>query len=126
MVNIFKFFSCLFILVLFSCFNSKTNEIDILQVTFKSAVDSFNDGKYIKAKEEFSDLIYSSPLSGNLDDCQFYIAECEFNLKNYKNAIVEYSKYLRSNYRKSSFTTKSEKLIIVSCFFNNFLYASSV
>tara|TARA_Y100001960_G_scaffold314270_1_gene378266 strand:+ start:19 stop:795 length:777 start_codon:yes stop_codon:yes gene_type:complete len=109
MVKVLK--NYLFIVVLlFSCFNNNVSRDDLMEVTFKSAVDSFNDGKYVKAKEQFLDLMYSNPL-GNIDDCQFYIAECEYNLKNYKQAIVEYSKYLRSNYRKSSFTVKSEIML---------------
>ena len=116
MVIFNKVYYISFLFILFSCAANKNNEITISQVDFNEALDKYNNGKYSLSRDEFLSIIYNNPLSEHANDSQFYVAECEYNLKNYKQAILEYLKYLRSPYQRVPFVKKSE-LILCRCYY---------
>jgi len=111
MVVSYKNILLCFVVFLFSCVSQKIDGNVVSQSNFNSALENFKNEKYTKAKDEFINIIYDNPLSEHVYDCQFYIAECEYNLNNYNQAIVDYSKYLRSNYKRTSFAVKSELML---------------
>ena len=77
----------------------------------------FNDEKFLRAKEEFKSWMYNAGLSSNLSKAQFYIAECEYYLQNYNQALIEYDNYLNMADQSSSLAKKAE-LMICRCYFN--------
>ena len=116
MVKISKLFYILFLIFLFSCASNKIDNSSISQADFNEALDKYNTGKYSASREEFLSIIYNNPLSDHANDSQFYVAECEYNLKNYKQAISEYLKYLRTPFQRVPFVNKSE-LILCRCYY---------
>jgi len=116
MVNIYKLLFLYSLVMLFSCTPKPSIDIDYSQIDFNGALEKFNAKKYTAAKDEFMLIIYNDPLSEHANDSQFYVAECEYNLKNYESAILEYSKYLRSPYQRIPFVNKSE-LLLCRCYY---------
>ena len=116
MVKISKLFHILFLIFLFSCASNKIDNSSISQADFNEALDKYNTGKYSASREEFLSIIYNNPLSDHANDSQFYVAECDYNLGDYRQAILEYNKYLSSSYQRVPFVMKSE-LILCRCYY---------
>ena len=104
-----------FILILvYSC--SGAGNFDSSATSFKQAKKSFSNGKYTRAKAEFEYLILNDPLSKYATDSYFYIAESKYHLKQYRQAILDYEKYLSLPMREFTFSTKAEFMICKSWF----------
>ena len=116
MVNKYKFLFLVPLIVLFSCATKQIDDFVLLQVDFNDALAHYNSKKYSVARDEFMSVIYNDPLSEHANYSQFYVAECEYNLKNYKQAISEYLKYLRTPFQRVPFVNKSE-LILCRCYY---------
>jgi len=52
----------------------------------------YQDGKYQDAIENFSDLVINSPDYPLADNCQYWLGESYYSLKNYKRALLEFQK----------------------------------
>jgi len=102
------------LIIVYSC--SGTRNFDSSAISFKQAKKSFSNGKYTKAKSEFEYLILNDPLSKYATDSYFYIAESKYHLKQYRQAILDYEKYLSLPMRESTFSTKAEFMICKSWF----------
>ena len=72
-------------------------EIDLYQ----EALDLFKAKKFKQAKKALKKYIDTNPNGDMLDNAHFWIGECEYNLKRYEEAILEYqvviSKFPKSN-----------------------------
>jgi tol-pal system protein YbgF len=60
----------------------------------------FDDGKFDAAQAQFEAFIKANPNSPLAEDAQFKIAECLYQQKDYKRAVIEYDK-LQKAYPKS-------------------------
>ena len=91
------------VLLLFQCGGGKrfSPRLDP-EDRFTLAKRYLEQGKYLKAQEEFKRLIFENPGSGYVDDAQFYLAEAYFLNKEYDFALLEYG-YLIENYRSSEY-----------------------
>ena len=58
-------------------------------------MELFEKGKYYKAVDYFTYVVYNSPGSEIADGAQFHIAECHYSLKEYIIAIDEYNRLFR-------------------------------
>jgi len=56
------------------------------------ALGLYQDGKYQDAIENFSDLAINSPDYPLADNCQYWLGESYYSLKNYKRALLEFQK----------------------------------
>ncbi len=72
-------------------------EIDLYQ----EALDLFKAKKFKEARNVLKKYIDTNPNGDMLDNAHFWIGECEYNLKRYEEAILEYqvviSKFPKSN-----------------------------
>ena len=59
---------------------------------YDAALKSFNKNNYRTALSEFSSLLRSSPNHVLADNCQYWIAECYYALKEYDEAIAQFLK----------------------------------
>lgn len=63
---------------------------------YSSAYQTFKDGHYDKARNEFQNFLNLYPDSEYSDNAQFWIGECFFFEKNYEKAILEYEKVTKN------------------------------
>jgi outer membrane protein assembly factor BamD len=66
------------------------------QDQFEHAKQVFDRKDYFKAKNLFTILVLNNPAGQTFESSQFYLAESEFGLKEYINAIAEYEKLIKS------------------------------
>ncbi len=85
------------ILILFSmrCASFKSNELVDIDVQFEKAKILLDKKKYLRAQEEFNDLVIRGTHSDLGDDSQFYLAESYFLNKEYLLAVAEYDRLIR-------------------------------
>ena len=117
MVVIKKILKLSFLLYLSSCSIQNIGSYEGSEKQFIKCESLFNDGKYLRAKESFKSWMYNAGLSSNLSKAQFYIAECEYNLNEYNQALIEYDKYLGMADQSLTLSKKSE-LMICRCYYN--------
>ena len=77
----------------------------------KIAKEFIFEQKYSKAKQELEYIIFNDPLSKYANKAQFYLAESEFYLKNYKDAMLEYNNYLKQPFQELQLTIKAEYML---------------
>jgi len=65
------------------------------------AYETFKEGKYEKAREEFQNFLKQYPGSEYSDNAQFWIGESYYFENKYEKAILEYEKVVK-NYPKGS------------------------
>jgi len=116
MVAFKKILKFSFFLLLLSCSMEKLTSYEGSEDHFKRCEYFFNDEKYLRAKEDFKMWKYNAGLSSNLSKAQFYIAECEYNLEDYNQALIEYDRYLNMADQSSTLAKKAE-LMICRCHF---------
>jgi tol-pal system protein YbgF len=63
-------------------------------------VELYSDGKYDAARSQFEASLKVNPNSASAEDAQFKIAECNYQARDYKRAIIEYDKF-RNKYPRS-------------------------
>ena len=85
------------LLIVFSirCASFKSNELGDIDVQFKKAKILLDKKKYLRAQEEFNDLVIRGTHSDLGDDSQFYLAESYFLNKEYLLAVAEYDRLIR-------------------------------
>jgi len=83
------------ILFLMRCASFKSNELVDIDVQFEKAKILLDKKKYLRAQEEFNDLVIRGTHSDLGDDSQFYLAESYFLNKEYLLAVAEYDRLIR-------------------------------
>jgi len=63
---------------------------------YSAAYQTFKEGNYDKARNEFQTFLAAFPDSEYSDNAQFWIGECYFFEKNYEKAILEYEKVTKN------------------------------
>ena len=63
---------------------------------YQGAYKTFKEGKYGKAREEFSAFLKQHPKTDLSDNAQFWIGECYYLEGNYEKAILEYEKVIKN------------------------------
>ncbi len=64
--------------------------------TYSDAYQTFKEGNYDKARQEFQNFLAAYPDSEYSDNAQFWIGECYFFEKKYEAAILEYEKVTKN------------------------------
>ncbi len=59
---------------------------------YRNARAQFESFKYTAAIESFKNLLQSNPNHSLADNCQYWIGECYFGMKQYQQAILEFQK----------------------------------
>jgi TolA-binding protein len=70
------------------------------EMAYSRALDLFKGRKYRESLNEFSSLLANDKDNTYSDNCQYWIGECHFALRNYHEAIVAFEKvftFLNSN-----------------------------
>ncbi|MFH0921384.1 MAG: tol-pal system protein YbgF [Fibrobacterota bacterium] len=67
------------------------DKLDV-QKLFQIARRDFNAREYDRAKKEFAEILLKYPKDETADDCVFWIGECLYVTKLYKEAITEYQR----------------------------------
>ena len=65
---------------------------DNFKKSYIDALSSYNDGNYDMAIEGFGRLVTGDPSHKLADNCQYWLGESYYALKNYKRAILEFEK----------------------------------
>ena len=63
---------------------------DIFKKSYIDALSAYNDGNYELAIEGFGRLVTEAPSHKLADNCQYWLGESYYALKNYKRAILEF------------------------------------
>ncbi|MBM4271368.1 MAG: tol-pal system protein YbgF [Deltaproteobacteria bacterium] len=63
---------------------------------YAAAYESFKEGKYEKARDEFQNFLKQYPDAEYSDNAQFWIGECYYFEKQYEKAILEYEKVVKN------------------------------
>tara|TARA_B100001245_G_C22889001_1_gene427952 strand:+ start:296 stop:1033 length:738 start_codon:yes stop_codon:yes gene_type:complete len=77
------------------CASFKSNEVGDIDVQFEKAKSFLDKKKYLRAQEEFNNLVIRGTHTELGDDSQFYLAESYFLNKEYLLAIGEYDRLIR-------------------------------
>ena len=72
-------------------FNSNT-PIDDYEITYKDALQLFNEHRYRDAVSQFYALLQINPRHKLADNCQYWIGECYYAQGKYYQAIAEFNK----------------------------------
>jgi len=59
------------------------------------AYETFKEGRYEKAREEFQNFLKAYPATEYSDNAQFWIGECYYLERKYEKAILEYEKVVK-------------------------------
>ncbi len=62
------------------------------EAEYQRALDVHLQGNYTRACGMFQALIKSNPSHRLSDNCQYWIGECYFGLKDYRKAVIEFCK----------------------------------
>ena len=76
------------------------NELTSYEIRYQNALQMFHNSKYRDALSGFSDLISENRGHSLSDNCQYWIGECYFALKEFSQAIIAFEKvftFLNSN-----------------------------
>ncbi|MBH30901.1 MAG: hypothetical protein CMG71_02785 [Candidatus Marinimicrobia bacterium] len=65
---------------------------DNFKKSYIDALSAYNDGNYEMAIEGFGRLVTGDPSHKLADNCQYWLGESYYALKNYKRAILEFEK----------------------------------
>ncbi|OGS37508.1 MAG: tol-pal system protein YbgF [Elusimicrobia bacterium RIFOXYB2_FULL_49_7] len=68
-----------------------SDKMDV-QKLFKIARQDFNARDYVRAKQEFEEIITKFPQDELVDDCLYWIGETHYVQKKYAEAVIEYRK----------------------------------
>jgi outer membrane protein assembly factor BamD len=83
------------VLILFACGGNKARPNLTTEERFAYATKLFKDKDYFEAKTQFRIIILNAPGSTIVDQAQFYLAECHFNMDEFILAAPEYEKLIR-------------------------------
>lgn len=95
----YRIFITIFLLIfaalsMFSCASGKPDYEKDLQANFDRGVELYEKGKYYKAVDFFTFVVFNSPGSEIADDAQLYLGDCHFGLKEYIVAVDEYRRLI--------------------------------
>jgi tol-pal system protein YbgF len=65
------------------------------ETLYAAAYETFKEGKYEKARNEFSNYLKLHPRTEYSGNAQFWIGECYYNEQQYEKAILEYEKVVK-------------------------------
>ncbi|MBN1154028.1 outer membrane protein assembly factor BamD [candidate division KSB1 bacterium] len=86
----------IFVLILIaSCGSNKPNRFASPEERLDYAMQKFNKGDYLDAKQEFRIIVLNNPGHQIVDQAQFYLAESHFKMKEYILAAAEYEKLVK-------------------------------
>lgn len=77
------------------CASFKSNEVAEIDLQYEKAKKYLDKKKYLRAQEEFNNLVIRGTHTDLGDDSQFYLAESYFLNKEYILAIAEYDRLIR-------------------------------
>lgn len=100
-------------IALFACGGNKTRPNLTTDERFAYATKLFKDKDYFDARTQFRIIILNAPGSTIVDQAQFYLAECHFNMDEYIIAASEYEKLVRL-YPRSAFLDDAQYKIALS------------
>ncbi len=83
------------ILVIFACGGNKPKPNMTTEERFAYAMKLFKDKNYFEARTQFRIIILNAPGSAIVDQAQFYLAECHFNMDEFITAASEDEKLVR-------------------------------
>ena len=96
MIQIFKIlYLCTLIFGIFNCSSTKVGLDSTIEERFDQAIKFLENGKYLRAQDEFSSILIQGSGTEYGDDAQFYLGEAYFLNKEYILAISEYEKLTR-------------------------------
>jgi outer membrane protein assembly factor BamD len=80
---------------LFACGGNKPRANMTNEERFAYALKLFQDKDYFDARTQFRIVILNAPGSTIVDQAQYYLAECHFNMDEFITAAAEYEKLIR-------------------------------
>ena len=89
--------------ILLNCAGKKIHLEEELSINFNKALNFFNNGKYVRAKDEFQYIIMTDPGAKIANESQYYKAEALFYMKEYEDSWDAFDQYIR-------FTNDIEKI----------------
>ena len=66
---------------IFGCGSSSRRDVLSAEEHFEKAKKYFDEEKYLKALDEFTIIVYQYSGHAIIDDAQYYLAECHYNIK---------------------------------------------
>jgi outer membrane protein assembly factor BamD len=91
-----------FVLILFACGGNKARLNMSAEERLDYAMKLFNDKDYFEARTQFRIIILNAPGSTLVDQAQFYLAECHYQMEEFILAASEYERLLKL-YPRSAF-----------------------
>ena len=79
----------------FKCASLKPGDAGDIDLQYEKAMKLLDKKKYLRAQEEFNNLVIRGTHTDLGDDSQFYLAESYFLNKEYLLAIAEYDRLIR-------------------------------
>lgn len=61
---------------------------------YEKGVDLFQEAKYAEAASVFQSILDGNPAATMVDNCHYWLGECEFGQKKYREAIAQFEKVL--------------------------------
>jgi len=104
-------------IILNACSNISDSFSADIQKKYDKGVELFNKGKYTRAREQFEFIVMNNPGSKLSIDAQFYLAESMFENKNFIEANLAYSKYIR--WATDPFKIENARYKITNCAVNS-------
>ncbi len=90
-----RFIILSFVLAIFACGGNKARPNMTTEERVAYAMKLFKDKDYFDARTQFRIIILNAPGSTIVDQAQFYLAECHFNMDEFITAAAEYEKVIR-------------------------------
>ena len=101
--------------LIISC-SAQTEQIKKSDIYFSKALELFEDEKYSKAKSYFQNIIDEYAGTEMAIDALYYLAFCEYELKDFTNAKQSFKIYNR--YSQDMLKIQSARFMICRCMFD--------
>ena len=98
------------------CCSAQTEKIKKSDIYFSKALEFFEDEKYSKAKGYFQNIIDEYAGTEMAIDALYYLAFCEYELKDFNNAKQSFKIYNR--YSQDILKIQSSRFMICRCMFD--------
>ena len=83
------------LLILGGCTGKNVELEEDLTPNFNKAMNFFNKGKYLRARDEFEYIIMTDPGSKLASESQYYKGESFFQMKEYDESWATFDRYVR-------------------------------
>jgi len=90
-----KFILLTIVLAVSACSTSNTTGIEASSELYNKAEENFTNKNYTSAKDNWKKLLDEYPNSKYAQLADLKIADIEYNLENYQNAILSYNQFIR-------------------------------